>query len=115
MLVETISPGAFSSSFIFCEANTRLRRSSSIAFGIRQNRIDDYLNTIKSFYEEGALSKQEFAKVRSQIGVGKTVESNVQESGGLESKLERFKDLFEKELITKEEYQKMKKKLLGLN
>lgn len=53
--------------------------------------------------------------MRSQIGVGKTGESNVQESGGLESKLERFKDLFEKELITKEEYQKMKKKLLGLN
>ena len=114
VLVETISPGAFSASVMFCEANTRLRRSGPIAFGIRQNEIDDYLNTIKIFYEKGALSKQEFTEVRNQIGVGKTDQAKVNDAGKLESKLERFKDLFEKELITKEEYQKMKKKLLGI-
>ena len=115
MLVETISPGAFSSSLIFCEVNTRLCRSSPIAFGIRQSEPDDYLDTIKHFHEEGTSSKQSLAKVRKPIGVGKTSEGEINDTGKLESKLERFKELFEKELITKEEYQKVKKKLLGLN
>ena len=87
VLVETISPGAFSSSFIFCEANTRLRRSSPIAFGIRQSEPDDYLDTIKHFHEEGTSSKQGFSKVQNPIGVGKTSEGEINHTGKLESKL----------------------------
>ena len=115
MLVETTSPGALSSSFIFCEANTRLHRSSPIAFGIRQSEPDDYLDTIKHFHEEETSSKQGFAKVRKPIGVGKTSEGEINDTGKLESKLERFKDLFEKELINENEYEKLKKQILGID
>ena len=50
--------------------------------------------------------------IEGTIGVGKTSEGEINDTGKLESKLERFKELFEKELITKEEYQKVKKSSL---
>ena len=74
-----------------------------------------FFSLVSEELKEGLITKKQFTRMRDKIE-GKDKASQLLKSDKeLEEKLETIKQLFKKKLITQEEYDAMRKKVLGLN
>ena len=75
---------------------------------------------MKKFLDTGQLTQEQFAYVKAQIGSKSPSQSKVDgknsfDAKTLSEKLIQMKDLYEKDLISRKQYEKLRNKILGLN
>ena len=120
IIVEALTPGAFSSHEVFCEAKLRLDYIGPEKSSVNTIDQDQYLIRMKKFLDTGQLTQEQFANVKAQIGNKSPSQSKVDgensfDAKTLSEKLTQVKDLYEKDLISRKQYEKLRNKILGLN
>lgn len=120
IIVEAFTPGAFSSHAIFCEAKLKLDYISPEKSGVNTFDQDQYLIRMKKFLDTGQLTQGQFANLKAQIksdapSYSKTNGANSLNSENLGEKLQEVKNLYEKDLISKRQYEKLRNNILGLD
>ena len=120
IIVEALTPGGFSSHAIFCEAKLKLDYIGPEKSGFNTVDLDQYLIRMKKFLDTGQLTQGQFANLKAQIksdapSYSKTNGANNLNTENLGEKLQEVKNLYEKDLISKKQYEKLRNKILGLD